>query len=192
MNKLKIVIVSIFLTGLFAVSSFSQTTPIKIGLINTEAFYSEKEGITKLVTASKQLDAEFAARIKELQDGQTKLQGIATELQNMQKLPQAQFNQASYNTKQEEGERLQRELTYKKTELETAIGKRRPVVIGPVSQDIGKAIDEFAKQKGYGAIFDVSKMADTGALLFLAETADATKEFITFYNARPATAAAPK
>jgi Skp family chaperone for outer membrane proteins len=194
MNKTYSIIVSIFFIALLAASSLAQTAaaPIKIVLINTDAFYDEKTGIAKLVGASKQLDTEFSARVKELQDGNTRLQGIATELQNMQKLPQAQFNQAAYTTKQDEGERLQRELNYKKNELETAVGKRRTALIGPISQDIGKAIEDFAKQKGYGAIFDVAKMADSGALLFLADAADVTKDFITFYNARPATAAAPK
>ena len=65
-------------------------------------------------------------------------------------------------------------------------------MIVPITQDISKAIEEFAKQQGYSAIFDVAKMAETGALLFLTETAEATNQFIVFYNARPATAAAPK
>lgn len=194
MNKINLIISAIFLTGLLAVSSFAQTQPatVKIGLMNSDAFYNDKTGITKLITANKQLDTEFGTRIKELEDGNTKLQGIATELQNMQKLPQPQFNQTAYNTKQDEGERLQRELSYKKTELETAINKRRAVVLGPINQEIGKAIDEFAKQKGFGVIFDIAKMADAGAVLFFGDAADSTKEFIAFFNARPATTAAPK
>lgn len=174
-----------------ALAGFAQAQPasIKVAFLNTEVFYDEKAGITKLINANKQLDTEFGARIKELQDGNVRLQTIATELQNMQKLPQQQFNQVAFTNKQDEGQRLQRELEYKKTELESAIGKRRQVLVAPISQDVGKAIDEFAKKNGYGAIFDVSKLADSGALMFLAEGAEITKEFITFYNARPATAA---
>ncbi|HLA94515.1 MAG TPA: OmpH family outer membrane protein, partial [Pyrinomonadaceae bacterium] len=119
-------------------------------------------------------------------------QVISAEMQNMQKLPPAQFNQVAYTAKQDEGEQLQRKLGYDKTDLEGAIAKRRKVLISPISQDIGKAIDEFGKKNGYAAVFDVSKMGDSGALLFLAESADVTKEFITFYNARPASATPPK
>ncbi len=193
MNKFRSITTSVFFIILISISVFAQVQPApKIVLINTEAFYDEKAGITKLVTATKQLDAEFAARIKELQDGGTRLQTIAKDLENMQKLPAAQFNQVSFNTKRDEGERLQRELNYKKTELEAAIAKRREVLVAPISRDIGKGIDEFSKKNGYGAIFDVSKLAESGILLFLADSADVTKEFITFYNARPATAVAPK
>lgn len=171
---------------LFSVSAFAQATPIKMGLINTEVFYDDKIGITKLVSAQKQLDNEFANQIKGLQDGSTRLQGLSTEIQSNKTLTPAQVA-----AKRDEGERLQRELNYKKTELEAAIARRRQVLVTPISQDIGKGIDEFAKKNGYGAMFDVSKMAESGILLFLSESADVTKEFITFYNARPTTAVAP-
>jgi Skp family chaperone for outer membrane proteins len=190
MNKFRLA-TAIFFAAIFSISAFAQSTPIKMAMINTEFFYDDKAGITKLINAQKQLDREFEVQIKTLQDGNTKLQSIANEMKTMQQLPKAQFNQVAFNSKQDEGERLQRELNYKKTELEAAIAKRREIVVSPVSRDIGRGIDEFAKKNGYGAIFDVSKLADTGALLFLADSADVTKEFITFYNARPATATTP-
>ena len=192
MNRRSLFIAVVFIATFYAISALAQVpaAPPKIAFINTEAFYDDKAGITKLVTATKQLDAEFATQIKALEDGNTKLQGIAKELETMQKLPQAQFNQVAYTQKQDEGERLQRELTYKKTELESAYGKRRDALIGPISQDIGKGIDEFSKKNGYGVVLDISKLAQ--ALLYFGETAEVTKEFITFYNARPAAATTPK
>jgi Skp family chaperone for outer membrane proteins len=192
MFKFRLVVGGVLL-GLLSFSAFAQGAQAgKIVLINTAAFYDEKTGITKLITAEKLLDTEFAVKIKALQDGNVRLQGISAELQNMQKLPAAQFNQVVYTTKQDEGAQLQRKLGYDKTDLEAAIGKRRKAVISPISQDIGKAIDEFGKKNGYAAVFDVSKMGESGALLFLAESSDVTKEFVAFYNARPATAAPPK
>lgn len=175
----------------FAAEASAQAQP-KYGFVNTLNFGDEKGGITKLVNANKQVDAEFAARIKELQDGNTKLQTIARELENMQKLPQQQFNQTAYANKAEEGERLQRELNYKKQDLERDVPKRREAVVGPVNNDVGKALDEFALKNGFTALFDIAKLADGGMLLTLAASADVTKDFIAFYNARPATAAAPK
>ena len=63
-------------------------------------------------------------------------------------------------------------------------------MISPVQQDISRVMQDFAKQKGYSVILDVSKLA--GAVLVYDEAkADVTKEFITFYNARSATGAAP-
>lgn len=175
----------------FAASASAQAQP-KYGFVNTLSFSDEKGGITKLVNANKQIDTEFAPRVKELQDGNTKLQTIARELENMQKLPQAQFNQTAYTNKQDEGERLQRELKYKEDDLKRDVPKRRDVLVGPISNDIGKALDEYAAKNGFTAIFDIAKLAENGMLLTLAANADVTKDFIAFYNARPATAAAPK
>lgn len=191
MKNIRFIVTFIIIQTTLSIFAFAQvpTAPIKLALIETDAFYDEKIGITKLVAATKQLNSEFATQIKALEDGGAKLQAIAKELETMPRQTQAQ--QVALSAKQDEGERLQRELNYKKTELETAINKRRAVLIAPISQEIGKGIDEFAKKNGYGAILDIGKLADSGALLFLAESANVTKEFIAFYNARPATPAKP-
>ena len=55
--------------------------------------------------------------------------------------------------------------------------------------DIGKALDEFAKKNGYSLILDGAKLDGAGLILAFDEKSEVTKEFITFYNARPATAA---
>jgi Skp family chaperone for outer membrane proteins len=175
-----------------ASAAFAQMAAAKIALINTDSFYDHKAGITKLVTANKQLDAEFAVRIKALQDSGMKLQAIAKELESLQKLAPAQFNQTAFNTKRDEGERLERDLKYKKTELEDAINKRRKILLTPINTDIGSAITEFGAKNGFGAIFDVTKLGESGILLFLAESGDVTKEFITYYNARKTPVTAPK
>jgi outer membrane protein len=187
MNLSRFLFAFFFISSFLALSAFAQvpTASSKIAFINTEGFYDEKEGIVKLVNVNKQLEQEFSARFKELQDSNTKLQAIAKELETMQKLPQAQFNQSAFASKQEEGERLQRTMNYKKTDYESMFNKRRTELMTPVSQDIGKAIDEFAKKNGYDVIIDISKFA--GAVLYFSDVADTTKKFIAFYNTRPTT-----
>ena len=192
MSLIRPIIGGMFVLMLCASASFAQIAPTKIALINTDSFFDEKAGITKLVIANKQLDAEFATQIKALDVGGTKLQVIAKELENMQKLPSAQFNQTAYNTKHDEGERLQRDLKYQKSDLEGAINKRRKVLVAPINTDIGNAITEFGNKNGFGALFDITKLGESGVLLFLAESGDVTKEFITFYNARKTPVSQPK
>ena len=192
MSLIRLLLGGMFVFITFAPAAFAQIASAKIALVNTDAFYDEKTGIAKLVTANKQLESEFAVRVKALQEGGAKLQSIAQEMESLRKLPAAQFNQTAYNTKQEEGERLDRDLKYQKTELEDAVAKRRKVLIAPISADIGSAITEFGKKNGFGAILDVSKMADSGVLLFFQESGDLTKDFILFYNARKASVAPPK
>jgi Skp family chaperone for outer membrane proteins len=163
-------------------SAISQTAPKNV-LVNTSAFYDEKTGITRLVAAEKQLNADFAKDIKALQDDNAKIAAIASELE---KQPVTAANQAALMAKKEEGERLQRLFGFNKADLETKINKARETLIGPISFDIGKAISEFGKKNGYGAIFDASKLAESGVLLFVGDSTDVTKDFIAFYNARAA------
>lgn len=116
-----------------------------------------------------------------MQDGTAKLVVIATELQ---KTVVTAANQAALQAKKEEGEALERSLTRKKVDVEADINRRREIVIGPITFDIGKAIAEYGKKNNYGAIFDASKLAETGVLLFVGDSTDITKDFIAFYNAK--------
>lgn len=184
MTKFRFAAFVFLIAIVFSVSTFAQpAAAAKIAFINSEAFYDEKAGVTKLVNALKQLEREFAPKNQELTGLNTRLGTIATELQNMQKLPAAQFNQVAFNTKREEGESVKREFEYKKTVAENDVAKRRGSLIGPISQEIGKAIDEYAKKNGYSVILDPSKLSE--AMLHYAEGADSTKDFITFFNAKP-------
>lgn len=178
----RLAFVAFFVLGLTG-AAFSQVAPPKSVLINTAAFYDEKAGIAKLVSAEKQIDAEFAKDIKELQDGNARLTTIAEELQ---KTAVTAANQAAMQLKKEEAESLQRRLALKKADVEVLINRKREALIAPINFDIGKAISEFGKKNGYGAIFDSSKLAEAGALLFIGDNTDITKEFIAFYNARAA------
>ncbi len=191
MTKFRFITFAFLATVVLSAATVGQTTPApKIAFINSDAFYDDKSGVTKLVNAMKQLNREIEPRNQDLTGLNTRMGTISTELGNMEKLPQAQFNQVAYNTKREEGARLKREFDYKKTEAENFVAKRRSELVGPVSQEIGRAIDEFAKKNGYTVILDPSKL--TEAMLFYAEAADSTKDFITFFNAKapvaPATA----
>ena len=80
---------------------------------------------------------------------------------------------------------MEREIKFKQDDAKARFERRQQAVLGPVMQNIGKALTDFAKQKGYLFIFDISK-DDNGLLVAIGDDkADVTKEFIAFYNARP-------
>ena len=54
----------------------------------------------------------------------------------------------------------------------------------PINQDIVKALNEYAKQKGYALILDGAKLEQAGILLGFDDKFDVTKDFIVFYNGR--------
>jgi Skp family chaperone for outer membrane proteins len=173
----------VFLVVALTAAALAQAAPPKSVLINTAAFYDDKAGITKLISAEKQIDTEFAKDIKELQDGNATLTKIVEELQ---KTTVTAANQAALVAKKAEGESLQRRLELRKADIEVLINRKREALIGPITFDIGKAISEFGKKNNYGAIFDANKLAEAGILLFVGDGTDITKEFIAFFNARAA------
>lgn len=186
--------VSIVFAAVFAVSAFAQAgaqpAPAKIGWIDTQAFGDEKAGVTKYVNAMKALDTEFKPRVTELQTLDNKIKSIATELETMQKNTAVPVKPETVVAKQEEGQRLQRELEFKQKDAEAAFQARRTAVLGPITNDLGKAIQEYAKQKGYTVVLDIAALFNANAILMLDPAADITKEFIAYYNTRPPTTAA--
>jgi Skp family chaperone for outer membrane proteins len=199
MKMIRLFAVSLFLAALFAVSAFAQTTaPVKIAVINTYAFGDEKAGITKYIGAVKTINTEFQPLQTELDTMNTKLNGLAKEIQTIRdqaaggKVP---IDEKAAQAKVDEAEKLQRDIKFKQEDAKARYERRQQAVMGPVMQDIGKALQEYAKQKGYTVIFDIAK-DEAGFLLAVGdEKADVTKDFITFYNARPAataTTATPK
>jgi outer membrane protein len=164
----------------------AQTGPVpssKIAYVDTEAFSDEKTGITRYVAALNNLQREFQPRQTELQNLANRIKAIADEIQKTGSVSDPKALQ----TKQDEGERMQRELEYKKKEYDAALAKRYDEVVGPISQDIGNALIGFAKQRGITMTFDISKLA--GAILTLDRSMDITVEFVKEYNSKnPATA----
>src|SRR5690242_9961497 len=113
-----------FLFGVFAftmalAAAASAQVPVstKIGWIETGAFSDEKAGIVKYVSAYKSLASEVKPRETELVGIQTKIQTIQADLQKMaDNSKTVPFDEKAALAKKDEGERLARELDFKKKE----------------------------------------------------------------------------
>jgi outer membrane protein len=194
MKTVRLIAVSVFFAAIFSVSALAQTAAAgKIGLINTQAFDDDKAGITKYVTALNSLETEFKPLFTELQTLATKIQALEKEIQGyreiLQKGGKIPLSDADLNKKVEDYDKSVREYKFKEEGAKSTYQRREAIVMGPIRQDIGNAIQEFTKKNGYTIMLDVSKLDNAGLILGLDETADVTKAFITFYNARPATTA---
>jgi Skp family chaperone for outer membrane proteins len=193
MRTFRLIAVSVFFAAIFAVSALAQTATGKIGLINTQAFDDSKTGITKYVTALNTLETEFKPTFTELQTLATKIQALEKEIAGyreiIQKGGKIPISDADLNKKVEDYEKSVREYKFKEEGAKSSYQRREQIVMGPIRQDIGNAIQEYTKKNGYTIMLDVAKLDNAGLILGLDETADVTKAFITFYNARPATTA---
>jgi len=194
MKRLNLAAVSILFTALFAVSAFAQAPPAagtRIAVINTQAFDDDKGGISKYNVAMNALDKEFAPLQQEIQGLVNRYNALGAEIKKLQDSANAPtpvpIDQKTAQAKVDEYQSLETQIKRKQEDGKTRLEKRQQEVMGPILQDIGKAMDEYAKQKGYAMILDGAKLDSAGLILAVDLTkVDVTKDFITFYNARPA------
>ncbi|HEX8247860.1 MAG TPA: OmpH family outer membrane protein [Pyrinomonadaceae bacterium] len=199
MKTFRSIAVSLFFAALFTVSALAQTTPTqpagagRIVTINTAMFEDTKAGITRYVNAMTALDGEFKPTYTELQTMNTRLQTLQkqyNDLATQAQTPNSPIKPESIQSKLDEIQNLQVEFKRKQEDAKIKFERRQAIVMGPVMQDIMKAISEFTKQKGYGLVLDAAKLDNAGIILGWDEAkVDVTKEFVLFYNARPATTA---
>ena len=150
----------------------------KIAFIDTTVFGDDKGGINRYISVVKGLEREFQPRQNELVNIQTRIKAITDELQKLS--GNAVVDPKTVAAKRDEGERLQRDLKYKKDQADADFAKRYQDVVGPISTDIGKAIDQFAAQRGISLVLDISKLGPS--VLTLNPAMDVTQAFIIEYN----------
>ena len=165
------------------------TTPIampanvpasKIALVDTTVVADDKVGNRRYVSAVNSVQKGFEAKTSELRNLQNQLKVIADDLAKLSTNPVV--SQESVKAKRDEGERLQREFKYKKEQADADFEKRYTDVVGPVSNDIGNALIQYAAQNGLTMIFDISKLAP--AVLTVNPAMDVTQAFIADYNSK--------
>jgi Skp family chaperone for outer membrane proteins len=158
----------------------------KIAVIYSEAFQDPTNGIAKFAATITKLNAEFkpiqdeltqtAARLRTMQDEINKMQQgnpAATPQQIQAKIDQFDDQKKNYDRKGEDAK--------------ANYAKRRADLLGPLQEEIGKALDTFGKAHGIMMILDGSQLP----LVYTADGVDVTRAFIAEYNSKnPATTTA--
>lgn len=150
----------------------------KIALVDTTAFGDQKAGIKRYLNAVSTVQRGFDATNAELRNLQGQIKAVADEITKLSAA--SVVSQETIRAKQDEGERLQREFKYKKEQADADFEKKYLEVVGPVSTDIGKAMDQYASQRGFTMVLDLSKLLP--ALITWSPATDITAAFIADYN----------
>jgi Skp family chaperone for outer membrane proteins len=183
MKRINSIFALLFTVAIIAVSASAQATAPRFGFIDPNGF-QEDGGITRLVNANRALVLEFQPAENELNTIRTRLQGLAREIQSLNEALQRgnpPVDRKTLEDKAAEYDKLLAEGQQKQEQLQQRAQEREAAVIGPIAQEIRSAITDFAKQRGFTAILSkelILGLAD--------EKLDVTKDFITFFNARPA------
>ncbi len=168
----------------------SASVPVsKVAVIFSEAFQDPKAGIARFNATLNKLNAEFADRQKKLDDMAAKIKQLPDEITSLQQqaakgtpiAPQA------IQAKIDQLDQLKKQGQRETEDAQAAYEKRRQALFGPLQDEVGKALDAFAKARGITMILDGSQVQ---GILYAADGLDITKAFISDYNAKnPATAA---
>jgi outer membrane protein len=154
----------------------------KIALIYSDAFLDGKTGIARFGTVVAALNREFQPRQTELQALQQKIQSLTDDITKTA----AVADPRTLQTKQDQLDQMKKEFQRKGEDAQAAYDKRRKEVFTPLQDDIGKALEIYAKAHNINVIIDGSQVP----LVYAADALDITRAFINDFNSKnPATAA---
>ena len=153
----------------------------KIALIYSDAFLDAKTGINRFTTLITNLNREFQPRQTELQSLQGKIQALTDDIAKTATVADPK----TIALKQEQLDQLKKDYQRKGEDAQTAYNKKRTEMFSPLQDDIGKALEAYAKAHNINVIIDGSQVP----LVYAADTLDITRAFISEFNSKnPATA----
>ena len=154
----------------------------KMAMIYSDMFLDPKTGIARFNSLLNTLNREFQPRQAELQALQTKINTLTKEIDDTQNVADPN----ALRQKREQLAQMQTDFKRKGEDAEAAYAKRRGEIFTPLQQDIGKALEVFAKARGITVIVDGSQVP----VVYAADSIDITRAFINDFNSKnPATAA---
>jgi Skp family chaperone for outer membrane proteins len=153
----------------------------KMAMIYSDMFLDPKTGIARFNSLLGTLNREFQPRQAELQALQTKINTLGKEIEDTQNVADPN----ALRTKKDQLAQMNTEFKRKGEDAEASYTKRRQEIFMPLQQDIGKALEAFAKARGITVIVDGSQVP----VVYAADSIDITRAFISDFNSKnPATA----
>jgi outer membrane protein len=154
----------------------------KIALIYSDLFLDPKTGIARFNTLVTTLNREFQPRQTELQTMQQRIQALTDDITKTASVADPKTLQ----TKQDQLDQLKKDFQRKGEDAQAAYDRRRKEMFTPLQDDIGKALEVYAKAHNINVIIDGSQVP----LVYAADALDITRAFINDFNSKnPATAA---
>lgn len=159
----------------------------KMGVIYTDLFLDQKSGIAKFNSVVNKLNGEFQKLKDEINAMQQRAQALEAEINKLREAPAGTpIDQRALQTKIDQLEQLKKDIQRKAEDAQASYNRRRQELFMPLQEEIGKALEVFAKARGINVIIDGAQVP----LLYAAESIDITRAFIADFNSKnPVTAA---
>ena len=157
----------------------------KVAVVFSAAFQDPKEGIAKFTVLLTRLNAEFQKTQDDLNQTAQKINQLQDEIAKLQKST-APVDPKTVQAKLDQVDQMKKDYQRKGEDGQANYQKRRQEIFAPLQDDVGKALDVYAKSRGITLVIDGSQIE---GILFAADSIDITRAFITDYNLKnPATA----
>jgi outer membrane protein len=158
----------------------------KMAIIYTDLFLDQKTGIAKFNSVVTKLNGEFQKMKDELTQMQTRATSLESEINKLREAPEgAPVDQRSLQAKIDQLDQLKKDIQRKGEDAQAAYNRRRQELFSPLQDEIGKALEAFAKARGINVILDGTQVP----LLYAADSIDITRAFINDFNSKnPVTA----
>lgn len=160
-----------------------QVPKLKVAIVDSLAF---QQKVAELKVKYDKLESEFQSRATQLQSMQTKLAAQEKTLQENKNLTPQQAQKLSEDIEQQK-------KVYNRAleDAESAAQKREQEETKDVVEKLTKFLDQYCAKNGITAVFDLRRLQETRIVVYAADAANITEDFIKEYNkANPSTAAA--
>lgn len=179
MKFLPVLVLSFFSLIVFGGSAAAQggaaqTSP-KIAVVDTSAFNSL---IVEFRQQIETLQREFTPSSEALQKLGIEIQGEEDALTRLADSLAPEVRQKRI----EDLEKKKIDFKRKQEDYKEAVEKRAGIVLGPLQDKIGKALEAYAKERGIAILLDMGTAAKAGGLIYIAPGMDVTEDFANKYN----------
>ncbi|HEY6402400.1 MAG TPA: OmpH family outer membrane protein [Blastocatellia bacterium] len=184
--KMKLLLTFAFLLvaapGAFAQAAPSGAAKLKVAIIDSAIFRDE---VLELKAKYEKLQTEFAPKARDLESMGTSIASKQKVAQENKSLTPQQAQKLS-----EEIEQLKRDYNRALQDSQDLAAKREKAETEATFEKLSKYLEQYCAKNGITHVFDARRLQETGVVVYAAQAANITRDFIGEYNkANPAQAA---
>jgi Skp family chaperone for outer membrane proteins len=157
----------------------------KVAVIFSAAFQDPKLGIAKFTVLLTQLNSKYQKTQDDLNNTAKTINALQDEVKKLQE-SSAPVSPQTIQQKLDQIDQMKKDYQRRGEDAQANYQRDRQQIFQPLQDDVGKALDAFAKARGITLVIDASQVE---GILYAADGIDITKAFISDYNSKnPATA----
>src|SRR5262249_30185183 len=176
--KMKLLLTVAFLLlaapGALAQAAGGAGAKTKVAIVDVLIF---REEVLELKAKYEMLQAEFLPKANDLQSMQTSIATKQKVLQDNKTLTAQQAQKLN-----DEIEQLKKEYNRALQDSQDLAQKREQAETGAIYEKLSKFLDGYCAKYGITTVFDARRLQETGVVVYAAQRANITRDFIAEYN----------